>query len=65
MPGLADQDLRQQADQRQVGRADSRGPVEQIVEVAFGRLARTDARDEAAMRLELSAVSSELNCTEV
>ena len=37
----------------QIGRADHRDAVEQIVEILLGRLARTDAGDEAAVALQI------------
>src|SRR5688572_9436439 len=51
--GLAEQDLRNEADQDQVSRADDGHARDQVVEVDLGRLAWTDARDEAAMALEV------------
>src|SRR4029079_12285813 len=46
--GLRRQQLGDQADQHQVSGADDGDAVEEIVEILLGRLARTDARDEAA-----------------
>ena len=52
-PRLAERNLGDQADQRQIGRADDGDAVEQIIEILLGRLARTNAGNEAAVALEV------------
>src|SRR4249919_4110469 len=51
--GLAERNIRDQADGRQIGRADYRDAVEEVVEIMLGCLARTDAGDEAAVALQI------------
>src|SRR5215218_8219645 len=50
---LGRQDLRNQADDGQVGRANHGDAIEQIVEIMLGRLARANAGDEAAVPLQI------------
>ena len=50
---LRDQDLRQEADQRQIDRADRGQPGEHIVQIGGGVLARPDARNEAVIALQI------------
>ena len=45
--------IRNQADQHQIGGADDRDAVEQIIEILLGRLARADAGNEAAVALQI------------
>src|SRR3954462_290930 len=63
--GLGGQDLRDQADQHEGGRADDRDAVEQIIEIMFRRLARTDTGNEAAMTLQIvgGLLAVELHCS--
>src|SRR5687768_5838111 len=50
---LAEQNLRNKADQDEIGRAHHRHARDQMVEIGLGRLAWTDARDEAAVALQI------------
>ena len=52
-PGLGREDLGNQADEHEIGRADHGDAVEQIIEILLGRLARPDAGDEAAVALQI------------
>src|SRR5688572_477898 len=51
--GPGDQEFRDQADQGQIGGADHGHPRQHVIEIFLGALARPDARDEAAVALEI------------
>src|SRR5215208_7104360 len=52
-PRLAEQNLRNKADHYDIGSADHRDARDQMVEIGLCRLAGTDARDEAAVALQV------------
>ncbi len=52
-PGIADQEFRQQTHQREIEGADNRDAGQHIVDVFRGALTRTDARNEAAILLQV------------
>src|SRR4029077_12155719 len=51
--GLRGENFRDQADYDEIGRADHCDAVEEIIEVFLSRLARANARDKAAMALQI------------
>src|SRR3982751_4646825 len=52
-PSRSGQNLGNRADHDQIGSTNHRDSVEQIVEIFFGRLSRTNPRNEAAMSLQI------------